>query len=84
MRKPRRNSNLPEEPLCTHRDTDIFAQDLDRNFSLMLALLSEMNDGHASASKHTLDLVSVAQGVECVGHGCGWSFISRSKKKPDL
>ena len=61
VREPRSDPDLAKEPLSSDLNADIFAQNLDCDFALVLALFSEMHDGHSAASKDALDLVSVFQ-----------------------
>jgi hypothetical protein len=69
MMQPGGDLDLPQEPLRSQRGGELRPQHLDRDLSVMLEILGEINGGHAAPAELALDQVPVAQSVSQFGSG---------------
>ena len=63
MLEPRREANLPLEPLRPERLRQLGVQHLERDRTIMAQVVGEIDRGHAAAPELTLDRVAVLEGV---------------------
>jgi hypothetical protein len=54
--------DFPEEPLRPDRRGQLRTKNLDRDLSVVLPVVSQVDGGHPTPAKLTLDLVAITQG----------------------
>jgi hypothetical protein len=60
MREFGRNLDLTEEPLVSYGRRELGVEHLERNPTVVLQIFGKIDDGHAAASKLTLDAVALS------------------------
>ena len=92
MVQPRRYPDLSEEPISSHRGREMRIEHLERDLSIVLEIVREIDDGHPSMTYLALNGVTVLQnrgevmldlGQTAFREGCTLHSITASPAEPE-